>query len=122
MAATIAPTYVETPLDGRNFKLVRWANINDGDTCTPAPVGHFSDKTVAFLKGAAFGGNMLIRGSPDPTAAAGYVTLTDPQGNAISGKATDTIETIEEGCYLIQPVAGAGVAGVTCYVLCQSAR
>lgn len=118
--ATIAPEIIPTPLDGPGLRLIRWTPLAAGDTCTPALVAPWNDKTVYFLKGAGFGGNMSLQGTVDPTAASGFLVLTDAQGNNIDTKAADCAENVEEGVYWIKPVVGAGVAGVSCWLVCQA--
>lgn len=109
--ATVDPTLVKTPISGSGFEIWAWRSINDGDTCTPAICGSFPDRTIYFLKGAGFGGNMLLEGSPEPNGTV-YVTLNDPQGNAISGISSDKAETVLETAYKVRPSPGAGVAAV----------
>ena len=118
--ATVAPTIVDTPLSGAALRIFRWTPIAAGDDCTPVLVGQWNDKTVYFLKGAGFGGNMSLEGTVDPTGLTGFLTLTDAQGNNIATKAADCAENVQEGVYWIRPVAALGVADVACWLVCQA--
>ena len=112
--ATIQPTLVETPLDGR-MKLWRW-ELDAGDVGAPALVPHKADKSIQVrLKAAtgAFGDStLLIEGANDP-AGASYNTLSTPGPTpaALSGIAAARLSQILEGCYLIRPSLG-GTTGV----------
>jgi hypothetical protein len=120
--AIVAATKVPTPLGERTLKVFKWTGLNAGDTAESAIVAGYSDKTVYFLKAGAFGGNMGAEGSPDPEDAAPYVTLTDPQGNAISGKTGSSVETVLEQAYQLRPTIGAGVAGVDVWLILNSVK
>jgi hypothetical protein len=117
--ATVDPSEVLTPLDKRGIRIFKWAGVVAADTCTPVVCGQYSDCTV-YMYGT-FGGNMSLEGSPDP-AGTTYVVLTDPQGNAISGKSAAFVEQILEGAYKIRPVAAAGVTLVDVFLVCKSTR
>ena len=120
--ATVSPTKVNTPLGERTVRILKWTGLNAGDTIEPAIVAGYSDKTLYFLKSGAFGGNMGAEGCPDPDGAAPYVTLTDPQGNAISGKTTSSVEAVLEQAYLLRPTIGAGVAAVDVWLILNSTK
>ena len=120
--ATVSPTEVQHPLGKRTVRILKWASLNAEDTAEPALVAAYSDKTLYFLKSGAFGGNMGAEGSPDPDGAAPYVTLTDPQGNAISGKTTSSVEAVLEQAYLLRPTIGAGVAAVDVWLILNSTK
>lgn len=63
-----------------------------------------SVRSVQFTGTFGTGGTILLEGSNDGT---NYVTLTDPQGNAIS-KTAAGIEAIEETTVYIRPRVSAG--------------
>lgn len=117
--ATVTPSEVLTPLDKRGIRIFKWAAVAASDDCLPVICGQYSDKTV-YMYGT-FGGNMSLEGSPDP-AGTTYVVLTDPQGNAISGKSAAFVEAILEAAYKLRPVAGVGVGAVDVFLICQSTR
>ena len=121
--AEVAGAVQQTPISGQGFRLVKWENVNAGDTILPFVCGEYSDKTVMWSKGSSFGGSMGMEGSldPDPTTAR-YATLADTQGNPLSGFTEDRIETVLEHVTLIRPTAAVGVAGVDVWLLLASGR
>lgn len=120
--ATVAPARIATPLGRRNLRVWKWDGINAGDTITPLIVGGYTDITVFFLKGGAFGGSMALTGSPDPADGAPYVTLDDAEGTAISGITSDDRRTVLDHPYLLKPSAGAGVADVDVWAVLGSTK
>ena len=113
--AVITPT--TTQIDG-NCHVVSWAAIGDSDTCTAVAFSGASDKTVQ-INGTFGSATIVIQGSIDGT---NYVTLTDPQGNALS-KTSAAIETIMENVRYIRPSTSGGTASsVNVYILMGGAR
>ena len=128
--AVIPWTTIQTPLDGRNLKLIRWVALNANDTGQPFVVGGFSDKTIQ-IDGATLGSGITIQGSIDPSeltspdggvVGAGWDTVNDPQGNALAGITTEKVETVLEHIYLLRPNCAAGVTSATVFLLLGSVR
>ena len=123
MPKTVAPVEVRTPVDGPNCQIWKWLDIDDGDTITPLVVGFATDITVAFVKGSAFGGNMSLTGTCDPTYLTGtYVTLKDGSHTAIATISADAIRDVAESVYAIAPAAAAGVDSVNVWVKLSNRR
>jgi hypothetical protein len=113
----------QTVVSGQGLRLVKWENVNAGDTILPVVCAEFQDKTAMWSKGSAFGGNAGLEGSLDPDpATARFAVLNDPNGNPLSGFTADRVENVLEHVYLIRPTAAAGVAGVDVWLLLASAR
>lgn len=96
------------PLEiGKASLTARWDMVT-GDTTGDA--AEFPDQTdaVVTLTGTWGGGTIVIEGSNDGTT---YVTVTDPQGNAIS-KTANALEQITEVPRYLRPAlsGGSGVA------------
>ncbi len=87
----------------------KWLWEAVGDVDTGAPLGpdaggiDFADKTVQLV-GTFNNATIVIEGSNDGVT---YVTLTDPQGNALSFSA-DAIEVILENPLYIRPSSSGG--------------
>ena len=88
---------------GLGWRSYTWSNVTEADTFVAAEVGGQTDRSVQAT-GTFGGATLLIQGSNDGTT---YVTLTDPQGNAIS-KTANALEQIEEGTRYIQPSHSGG--------------
>jgi len=102
--ATVNPT----PVRLRNGSaapaiVVTWANIGDSDTCTAYDTGGFSGRSVQ-VSGTFGSATIVLQGSND---GSNYVTLTDPQGNAIS-KTSAAFEQIEEMTRYLKPGTSGG--------------
>jgi hypothetical protein len=87
--------------------LVKYDNLTQTDL-NPAPIewAEWADKSVQVI-GTFGGGTIVIEGSND---GINWVTLTDPQGNAIS-KTTAFVEQIMEVTRYVRPrvTSGTGV-------------
>lgn len=93
-----------------------------GDTLEPVVVGGYSDVTVYFEKGSAFGGNAGLELSPDP-AASFYTTAKDAaDGSAIASKTADGAFQVLTRGYLARPTAGAGLSGVDVWLVLNSTK
>jgi hypothetical protein len=79
----------------------------------------FADRAVQIRGTFGAGGTVVIEGTIDGT---NYITLTDPQGNAIS-KTADSIESISEIVKLIRPrvTAGDGTTAISVTLLARRA-
>lgn len=110
------------PLGKRNCRVYSWP-LTAGDTYVPLPVGGYQDVTVYFCKGSAFGGSAGFEMSPDPDDATAYVPAVDAHdGSAVSGKSTASAWQLLTRGYFGRPTAGAGVAGVMCWVVLNSSK
>jgi hypothetical protein len=85
--------------------------MGSADTGAALEAPYLSDKSVQIQGTQGVGGAMLIEGSNDGT---NYVTLTDPQGNALTMTTVGVIEQILENTRFIRPRATAG-DGTTAY-------
>lgn len=87
-----------------SVKVIRWAGLSEADS-SPAPFEgpEWADRSVQ-IEGTFNGGTVVFEGSNDGT---NWVTLSDPQGNAIS-KTAAALEQIEEVCRYMRPRVSAG--------------
>lgn len=84
---------------------ITWT-LASGDTATPVSFAEYTDRAVQ-ITGDDGGGTVTMAGSLD---GSNYVTLTDPQGNALSFTTT-AIEQIAEATIWIMPVLTGGSGG-----------
>lgn len=113
--AVITPVTAEA--EGNNY-VVSWSAIGDSDTCTAVAWGGARDKTVQ-MQGTWGSATVVLQGSIDGT---NYITLTDPQGNAIS-KTDNAMETVMENVRYIKPSTSGGTgSSVNVYLLMGGAR
>lgn len=96
----------ETPLStfGDNAVLVSWTGLLNGDDGVPVELPGASLRSIQFTGTFGTGGTILLEGSND---GSNYVTLTDPQGNAIS-KTSAGLEASEEVTRYVRPRVSAG--------------
>lgn len=89
---------------------VMWT-LPNGDTGQAFRVDKYADMSVQFGGTFGTGGTVVWEGSNDGT---NYVTLTDPQGNAIS-KTAAAIESVTEPTLYVRPrcTAGDGTTAIT---------
>lgn len=101
-----------------SYELIKWPAVDDGDVGAPYVRPGQADKTVHWDKATAFGGAVVFKGTlmGGDLAAARWITLTDPQGNALSKSAND-LETVQENAYAYRPEGAAGAAAVDVYLL-----
>lgn len=85
-------------------QVVTWAAIPNGDNGQAIDYPAFADMTVQFTGTFGAGGTVVLEGSNDGT---NYVTLTDPQGNAIE-KTDASIEIVSERPLYVRPRVTAG--------------
>lgn len=116
--ATIEPTV--RSIEGGAF-VAEWLNMAAGDVGAPVKFAGASDRTV-HVTGDFDGASVLVQGSLEPTPSE-FVSLTDPQGNALSigvGK----VETVMELVRHIRPeVSGGGAStAVNVYILLGGVR
>lgn len=113
--ATISP--VGEWLSKGVFKTT-WETLASGDTVNPESVSRLPDKTIQVF-GTFDSATITIQGSND--AGTTYVTLNDPQGNALTFTA-NKIETILENPELIRPTASGGSGSTDVDIIMISSR
>lgn len=99
--------------------VITWAGLLNGDHGNAVRLPHSGDKSVQVLGTLGAGGNCQIQGSNVPAASetfasTDFVTLTDPQGNALDVN-TLKIEQVMENSLRIRPkiTAGDGTTNLT---------
>ena len=108
--ATVQPQMVWTQ---KGVCKVTWTGLTETNADgAPFDSAHLSDKSIHIKGTFGAGGTCLCEGSND---GATYVTLTDPQGNAIS-KTAEAIEQILENVVFTRPRVSAGT-GVSLTVI-----
>ena len=117
--AVIGWTTVQTPADGRGFKLVKWTPLAADDTALPFNVAEYSDKTIQIE--GTLGTGVTIEGSLDPDESA-YEALHDAQGTALSAITAAKIVGILEHCYWLRPTVASGASGVTVWLVLASTK
>ncbi len=95
-----------------------WVGLVNGDTGEPLEALHLSDKSV-HITGTFDTTTLVIQGSND--GGTSWVTLTDPQGNALSFTSTAKIEQVMENTQLIRPevTAGGGNTDVNVFLVAK---
>lgn len=83
--------------------IATWTAMGDADTGTAIRMGGASDRSIQF-SGTFGGATIVLQGTNDGT---NWVTLTDPQGNAIS-KTSASIEQICELTRQVRVVSSGG--------------
>lgn len=113
----IVPTETTNDTFGNSAKFVAWTPLANGDSGTPYAMPGFADRSVQVGGTFGAGGTVVIEGTIDGT---NYITLTDPQGNAIS-KTAAAIETISEIVKFIRPrvTAGDGTTAISVYLIAR---
>jgi hypothetical protein len=101
-------TYTASRLQtmGDDVQIITWAGLlqSSSDDGNPFASPGWADRSVQVTGTLGAGGSVRMEGSNDGT---NYVTLTDPQGNALD-ITTLKIETITELCAFIRPRVTAG--------------
>lgn len=110
----ITPT-ITKPTEDDSVQLVVWAGMANGDTGAPIKLPAHADRSVHISGTFGAGGTCVMQGSNNSSS---YVTLTDPQGNALS-KTAEAVEVIEEVTLLTRPnvTAGDGTTAITVSML-----
>lgn len=102
-----------------NCVTLTWTGLTQAttDSGEPAQYPHFNDKCVHVTGTLGVNGAVAIEGSNDGT---NYKVLTDPQGNALTINAVNTIEQIMEAPLYIRPnvTAGDGSTNFTVVMQC----
>lgn len=103
--ANVTPTLgVPDPLVNHKVVSATWAMGSADTGLADSRLAGYADRTVQAF-GTWGGATLVIEGSLDGT---NWVTLTDPQGNAISKTTTNFIESIAEWVRYIRPVTSGG--------------
>lgn len=120
--ATIPYTINRT--SNRLVYIVVWEGLNDGDDGTPfdvttVPGAGSTDRSVQIV--GTFGtSTVAFEGSND--GGANWVSLADPQGNAVE-KTAASIEQILEYTRAVRPaVSGGTTADIDVYLIVKGAR
>jgi hypothetical protein len=116
MATTATHTALGDQLENIGCALVSWTLAN-GETGDAVALGNFRDRSVQVGGTFGVGGNCVIEGSNDGT---NYVTLTDPQGNALNTITAARLEQITETTRFIRAriSAGDGTTAITIHLFC----
>lgn len=95
-----------TRVEEVNTLTYTWAGLTftTTDEGNPVQILDWADYSVQFQGTFGTGGTIIFEGSNDGT---NYVTLTDPQGNAIT-KTAAAIEQVEEAVRYVRPRVTAG--------------
>jgi hypothetical protein len=105
--ATINPGIERNP--DQSILLYTYVDLNETDTVgAPIPFAEYADRSVQ-ISGTFGGATIVWEGSNDGT---NYITLTDPQGNAIS-KTAASIEGVLEITRYARPRITGGAGGTT---------
>ena len=96
-------------------KLVSWVSLANGDSGSPVEYHTSADRSVQVVGTFGAGGTVVIEGSNDGT---NYVTLTDPQANALSFSSAG-LEAISELTRYIRPrvTGGDGTTSLSVYLI-----
>ncbi len=112
--ATIAHTFPTMPTtrDYHGVSVVSWTPLAGTDVGSAVELPRLSDRTVQIL-GTFDSATVVLQGSLNGTD---WVTLTDPQGNAIS-KTAAAIEAVTEVVRFIRPSLSGGLGSCAVTVL-----
>lgn len=89
---------------GDKAHVIQWSGLVNGDDGDPLEMPGSADRSIQFTGTFGVGGTIVLEGSNDGT---NYVTLTDPQGNAIS-KTAAGIEAVLELTRYVRPRVTGG--------------
>jgi len=115
MPSIVSAVITEIAKAHEHAHVVAWENIPNGDSGSPIEMPGSSVRSVQVGGTFGAGGTVVIEGSNDGT---NYVTLTDPQGNALS-KGAAALESVQEVTRYIRPrvTAGDGTTAIDVYLL-----
>lgn len=113
--------YVINPTNrGGRVTVATWSGLlaASNDVGQALELASLADRAVQVQGAVGTGGVVVIEGSLDGT---NYVTLTDPQGDALSFDAIDQLRAIMEAVAYIRPrvTAGDGSTNFTVSILCR---
>lgn len=104
--AAVSPTVTQLGPGGKDGLMVLWSGLSHTNTTgTAVEFPNWRDRSVQIV-GTFDSATVVIEGSNDGST---WVTLTDPQGNAIS-KTAAALEQIEEVVRYIRPSHSGGTA------------
>lgn len=99
-------TITATPTDiGSRHCLFTWTSMGNADTGTAVEIPWYSDRTIQVVATAYGGATLVISGSLDNS---NWVTLADPQGNALSFTSGAKMETLLENTRYIRCSTSGG--------------
>lgn len=100
--------------------LVTWSGLLNGDTGTRVNLTDYPDRTVQFGGTFGAGGTVVFEGTND---GVNWITLTDPQGNALS-KTTAAMESVTETPRYVRPAVtgGDGTTNLTVTLFARTPR
>lgn len=90
---------------GTRHALVTWANMGNADTGDAIELPWYADRTIQVVATNYGSATLVIQGSLD---GSNWVTLADPQGNAMSFTSGVKMETVLENTRYIRPVTSGG--------------
>jgi len=103
--ATVNYTSVPSTSHGDNYRVVTWTPLtNTNVDGQPFQMPTFSDRTVHVL-GTFGGATLTFQGSND---GANWLTLVDPQGNALTWTTSDRLETCLDSPLHVRPLLSGG--------------
>jgi hypothetical protein len=102
--AASTPAAVPTDIGSRHC-LFTWANIAGTATCAAVEIPWYADRTIQVVAASYGSATLVIQGSLDNT---NWVTLADPQGNALSFTSGAKMEVILENTRYIRPLTTGG--------------
>lgn len=113
--ATRTATIAEIKAFGERAHLITWTGLLNGDDGSRIEMPGHTWRSIQFTGTFGAGGTIVFEGSNDGT---NYVTLTDPQGNAIS-KTAAGLEQSEEVTRYVRPrvTAGDGTTNLAAYMV-----
>lgn len=88
---------------GADTWMITWEGLGDADTGTAVAMPMGNEKSVQVV-GTFASATVVLQGSNDGT---NFVTLTDPQGNALS-KTAAALESVSEHTRYIRPSTSGG--------------
>lgn len=114
--AVRAATRDEIP-SGLPCCMITWTGLDLDDSGAPVELVDYADRTATITGTFGSGGSVTLQGSNDGT---NWLSLTDPQGNAIT-KTAAAMEVLLETPRYIRPLvtAGDGTTSLTVKILCR---
>lgn len=119
--ATRSPTIIQPGgEDVDHATLVTWSGLLNGDNGVRVNLTDYPDRTVQFAGTFGAGGTVNFEGTND---GVNWITLTDPQGNALS-KTTAALESVTETPRYVRPsvTGGDGTTDLTVILFARTPR
>lgn len=113
--ATINPSFERN--GDHSVVFFTFETLTNGDDGAPIEWHEWADRSIQVLGTFGSGGTIVWEGSNDGT---NYVTLTDPQGNALSFTSA-SLEQVSEITRFARPrvTAGDGTTDLDVHVVCR---